>query len=184
MILECNYDNTVKVLELMNESKLASLDIVEKDNSRVINYSLISDFSEPMQVKIRDIMTKSLPEILGLIKILNRFLENMALNQVNTFYVKYNAVSVRKCEIKYGYSFNNQNKISEDNSPICIKDCLEQISYAVTEIGAGRMKIPDIYTKEVYGRKKTYNPVTVDEIITALKNLLTEQEENNAIIPH
>ena len=109
MILEYNYDKGNTVLEYFKQSKLATLDIkTTKENGEtkfVMEYTFVEDYPEPRQNLIREVLANSLPERLQLANVLNQFIENQILDNVNDFTLRFNAVKVRKCEITYSSSY-------------------------------------------------------------------------------
>ena len=185
MLLEYNYDNGNKILEAFKNSELATLNIntvKTKDSDDkvkfVMEYTLIKDYPEERQAAIRDILANSLSERLQLVNVLNKFIENQILDNVNSFNVKFNTVKVRKCEIFYSFSFGNKVGISSNQGETSnIKDlitCLEKFDHIATEMGIANQSTENIYRKEGTGRSKKYVPLTFKEVNDILRQSLGE----------
>lgn len=179
MLLEYSYDKANTVLNYFKNSELATLDIRtikgEKDDEPkfVMEYTLIKDYSEPKQNLIRKILSDSLPERLRLTDILNQFIENQILKNVNEFSLKFNAVNVRKCEIVYSYSYKQSSKNRDLIKELT--ECLEQYDSIVTEMGIADQTVANVYRREGSGRNKKNIPLTIKEIGNILRQSLSEE---------
>ena len=185
MLLEYNYDNGHKILEAFKNSELATLNIStvkEKDSNDkvrfVMEYTLIKDYPEERQAAIRDILANSLSERLQLVNILNKFIENQILDNVNNFSLKFNTVKVRKCEIFYSFSFGSKVGIgSNQGETSSLKDlttCLEKFDHIIIDMGIANQSTDSIYRREGTGRSKKYIPLTFKEVSDILRQSLVE----------
>lgn len=176
MILEYDYDKGNTILEYFKKSKLATLEIkTVKQNEEikfVMEYTFIKDYPEVRQALIREALSNSLSERLQLATILNQFIENQTLNNVNEFSLKFNAVKVRKCEISYSSSYKQAPK--NISSLEDLAKCLERFDYITTEMGIGSQTTSNIYKKEGSGRNKKYIPLTIKDISNTLRQSLME----------
>ena len=176
MILEYNYDKGNFVLDLLKKSEIATLTISENKTEDgiiryVMDYTLVSDYPEPKQNVIRKALSESLPERLQLVSVLNTFIEQQILNNVNSFSLKFNALNVRKCQISYSYSYKSQ---VEDVSllPELIKT-LERYEYIATKMGVMDQET-NVFRKEGGGKSKKYTPLTIGEVSKILRQSLME----------
>lgn len=177
MILEYSYDKANEIIELFKNSELASLSITTfKDANKprfAMEYTLVKDYPESKQVMIRKVLESSLVERLQLANVLNQFLENQILDNVNNFTLKFNAVNVRKCEMTYSSSYKNAPKKS--GSIVDIQKSLEQLDRTIVEMGISDQATIDIFKKEGSGRSKKFVPLTIREVIQTLRASLTEE---------
>lgn len=181
MILEYSYDKINMVLDYFKQSKLATLDIrtikekrIDGETKFVMEYTFVEDYPEPRQSLIREVLADSLPERLQLTNVLNQFIENQILDNVNEFSLKFNAVKVRKCEIIYSSSYKQvitegKNNIKE------LEKCLEKLDRIITDMGVGDNTTANIYRKEGNGRNKKYIPLTVKDVSNTLRKSLVEE---------
>lgn len=179
MLLEYSYDKANDILEMFKQSELASLTISkgEKDESGVstfvMEYTLIKDYPEPKQNMIKAVLTDSLPERLQLSSILNQFIENQILDNVNDFSLKFNAVNVRKCEINYSSSYKQQvENVSLINQ---LLNCIERYNTIITKMGIADQTSKNIYRKEGGNRQKKYTLLTMKDIGDTLRDSLREE---------
>lgn len=176
MILEYNYDNGNKILNLFKESKLATLDVkTVKDGDEikfVMEYTLVEDYPEARQELIKEVLAESLSERLQLANVLNKFIENQAIDNVNNFVLKFNTVKVRKCEISYSSSYKQQ--IKETSSVEELMKCLEKLDHIIVEMGISNQEIPGLFMKDGKGKSKKYVPLTIKDMEFTLRQLLTE----------
>jgi hypothetical protein len=180
MILEYNYDNGNLVLDLFKKAALATLEIktvTDCDDTRfVMEYTLIEDYPELRQEMIRQALSESLNERLQLSNVLNQFMENAILDNVKAFYLNFNAVKVRKCQIRYSSSYGTNAKAAAPKSNIVnLEQCLEQFDRIVIDMGAGAQTVPGIFKREGSGRNKKYVPLTISDLAAALRHALTEE---------
>ena len=149
MILEYNYDNGISVLEHIKKSELVTLTIKQvKDSNQkfVISYTLINDYPEKSQNIIREVLSNSLEDRLQLINILNQFIENQSLGNVNDFSLNFNSLSSKKkCEIFYSSSYKTVKQ--KDNSIQELIQCLENYDCIVTKMGIHSQEVPKIFKK-------------------------------------
>lgn len=177
MILEYSYDNGMKVLDLFKRSALATLSIKtvkeeDKGPKFIMEYTCIEDYSEIIQSKIHKALDASLSERLNLVNILNRFIEKAILGEIKSFTFNFNAVNVRKCQISYASSFSG-GETSKPSIEDLIK-CLEQLEHIVVDMGIHDQAIPGMFKKEGNGKSKKYTQLTVQEISSGLRKVLTE----------
>lgn len=176
MILEYSYDKANTVLDYFKQSKLATLDIRTVDERGetkfVMEYTLIEEYPEERQRLIKEVLANSLPERLQLTNMLNQFIENQILNNVNSFTLKFNAVKVRKCEIKYSSSYK-QTVVNENLTRELI-ECLERYDNIITKMGISDQPTANIYRKEGQGRSKKYVPLTIKDVANTLRRSLKE----------
>lgn len=182
MILEYSYDKGNQILDYFKQSKLASLDIktVKEDGETkfVMEYTLVEDYPEPRQTLIREVLADSLPERLQLANVLNQFIENQILNNVNNFSLKFNAVKVRKCEISYSSSYKQAAVTTKSAGSYTVADlekCLESLDRIITEMGVADQQTANIYKREGTGRNKKYIPLTIQQVATTLRQSLVEE---------
>lgn len=173
MILKYNYDAANTVLELLKDSKLASLTVVKHGEDYVMEYTLIEDYSEAKQVFIRNNLANALPERLKVTELMNQFIEHQTLGLVNTFALKFDSVNKRKCEIQFSVSFAKQkNEIVKHDEPIVqIKSCFEQLDNILVQIGANDQLV-NVYRKDGTGRNKKYNQLTLRGVINEMRKSL------------
>lgn len=181
MILEYNYDKGNEILDYFKQSKLASLDIKtvkerkpDGETKFVMEYTLVEDYPEPRQSLIREVLADSLPERLQLTNVLNQFIENQILNNVNDFSLKFNAVKVRKCEITYSSSYKQSVVKSESSTEELVK-CLEKLDRIITNMGITDQPTANIFRREGTGRNKKHIPLTIGEVATTLRQSLMEE---------
>ena len=197
MILEYNYDKGNEILDYFKQSKLASLDIKtvkerkpDGETKFVMEYTLVEDYPEPRQSLIREVLADSLPERLQLTNVLNQFIENQILNNVNDFSLKFNAVAltspvprmngefnavkVRKCEITYSSSYKQSVAKSESSTEELVK-CLEKLDRIITNMGITDQPTANIFRREGTGRNKKHIPLTIGEVATTLRQSLMEE---------
>lgn len=176
MILEYNYDKGNTVLEYFKQSKLATLDIkTTKENGEikfVMEYTFVEDYPEPRQNLIREVLANSLPERLQLANVLNQFIENQILDNVNDFTLRFNAVKVRKCEITYSSSY--KQAVKDTNLTQELIKCLERYDRIVTEMGIADQVTANIFKREGGGRNKKYVPLTIQDVGNTLRQSLME----------
>lgn len=182
MILEYSYDKGNLILDYFKQSKLASLDIktVKEDGETkfVMEYTLVEDYPEPRQTLIREVLADSLPERLQLANVLNQFIENQILNNVNDFSLKFNAVKVRKCEMNYSSSYKQAAVTAKSAGSYTVADlekCLENLDRIVTEMGIADQATANIFKREGTGRNKKYIPLTIKEVASTLRQSLVEE---------
>lgn len=177
MILEYNYDNGNKILDLFKESKLATLDIkTVRDNEEtkfVMEYSLIEDYPETRQDIIRKVLNDSLSERLQLVNVLNKFIENQILDNVIDFSLKFNTVKVSKCEIAYSYSYK-QSATTSVSSIAELTKCLEKYDRLVTEMGIADQVTP-VFKRDGNGKSKKYSQLTIGEISDVLRQAIEDK---------
>lgn len=173
MILEYSYDKANQVLELLKESKLASLTVTKAEDTYVMEYTLISDYPEQKQSLIRKVLSEALPQRLKLVNLMNQFVENMILDLVDDFSIKFNAVNVRQCEFKYAYGFKNDANQPAEVPVQTIETCLEQLENTITKMGAAEQQVP-VYRREGTGRNKKYIQLTMQEFIATIRQSLEE----------
>lgn len=179
MILEYNYDKGNIVLEHFRKAELATLDIrkaLDADESVkfVMEYTFVKDYPEPKQNLIREVLSNSLSERLQLVNILNQFIENQILDNVQDFSLRFNVVNVRKCEITYSSSYKQTTKKTVNLIDEFVK-CLEQYDHIVTEMGVANQVAANIFRKEGSGRNKKYVPLTIKDIGNTLRKSLMEE---------
>lgn len=173
MILEYSYDNGNKILDLFKESKLATLDIktVHNDNETkfVMEYTLVEDYQK--QSLIRKVLDDSLAERLQLVNVLNQFIENQILENVNDFSLKFNTVKVNKCEIVYSFSYKHSSK---SVNPIAkLTKCLEEYDRLILEMGITDQATP-VFKKVGSGKNKKYTQLTIGEISDVLRQAIED----------
>lgn len=177
MILEYNYDNGNKVLDLFKESKLATLNIktIRNDDETkfVMEYTLIEDYSSKLQEAIRKVLDSSLAERLQLVGVLNDFIENQILNNVIDFSLKFNTVHVNKCEISYSFS-HKQAVENNNNSVLELVKCLEQYDRLITKMGIADQEVPGIFKRTGSGKSKKYTQLTIGTISDALRQAIED----------
>lgn len=179
MILEYSYDKANMVLDYFKQSKIASLDIKTVKERRpdgetafVMEYTLVEDYPEPRQSLIREVLQNSLQERLQLANVLNQFIENQILDNVNDFSLKFNAVKVRKCEIAYSSSY--KQAVKDTNLTDELVKCLERFDRIVTEMGIADHETANVFRREGSGRNKKYVALTIKEVGDTLRQSLTE----------
>lgn len=176
MILEYNYDNGNKILDLFKESKLATLDIKPiQDGENVkfaIEYTLIEDYPEARQELIKKVLNDSLSERLQLVNVLNKFIENQILKNVKSFCLKFNTVKVNKCEISYSASYKQS---LQTVSPIAkLTQCLEEYDRLVIEMGIADQVTP-VFKRDGGGKSKKYSQLTIGEISDVLRQAIEDR---------
>lgn len=176
MLLEYNYDKGNLVLEMLKKSEIATLNISkaetdDKAGKYIIDYTFISDYPESKQDTIRKALSDSLPERLRIVNVLNGFIEQQILNNVNNFSLKFNAVNVRKCQISYQTSY----KSSEGSINLLpeLINALEKYEYIATKMGIMDQKT-NVYRKEAGSKGKKYTPLTIGEVSKTLRQSLME----------
>jgi len=176
MLLEYNYDKGNLVLEMLKKSEIATLTISQVetgDNTSafVMDYTLVSDYPEPKQNVIRKALAESLPERLQIVNVLNGFVEQQILNNVNSFSLKFNSVNVRKCQISYQTSY----KSSEGSLNLLpeLINVLERYEHIATKMGIMDQQT-NVFRKEAGGKGKKYTPLTIGEVSKALRQSLME----------
>lgn len=179
MLLEYNYDKGNLVLEMLKKSEIATLTISQVetgDNTSafVMDYTLVSDYPEPKQNVIRKALAESLPERLQMVNVLNGFIEQQILNNVNSFSLKFNSVNVRKCQISYQTSYKS-SKSSESNLNLLpeLINVLERYEHIATKMGIMDQQT-NVFKKEAGGKGKKYTPLTIGEVSKALRQSLME----------
>lgn len=182
MILEYSYDKGNQILDYFKQSKLASLDIKtikeDGDTKFVMEFTLVEDYPEPRQTLIKEVLADSLPERLQLTSVLNQFIENQILNNVNSFSLKFNTVKVRKCEINYSSSYKQATVTTKSTDSYTIADlnkCLESFDRIVTRMGIADQPTANVFRREGTGRNRKYVPLTMQEIATTLRQSLVEE---------
>ena len=177
MIYEYDYDKGNIVLDHFKKSELATLEIkTVKENEEtkfVMDYTFVKDYTEQRQNTIREALTNSLSERLRLANILNQFIENQVLDNVIDFSLKFNAVSVRKCEITYSSSYKQTPK--DTNLLNELKKCLERYDHIITEMGIASQAVMNVYKKEGSGRNRKYIPLNIKDIGDILRQSLAEE---------
>lgn len=173
MILEYSYDKANRILDLFKESKIATLEIkktgAEDDATYVMEYTVLTDYTEPKQVRIKEALSESLPERLKLTTILTTFVENQILDNVKDFGFKFNAVNARKCEVSYFATYKNQ--VVEENCLVKqLERCLERYDYIITKMGATDQQT-ELFKKEP-GKGKKYSQLTLGEVGLELRQAL------------
>ena len=173
MILEYNYDNGMSILEYIKKSELVTLTIKQtKDSNQkfVMSYTLISDYSEKSQDIIKEVLSNSLEDRLQLINILNQFIENQSLGNVNSFCLDFNSLSSKKkCEIYYSSSYKTNEQ--KDNPIQELIQCLENYDSIVTKMGIHSQEVPKVF-KKCNGKGKKFAPVTFKELGDILRTSL------------
>lgn len=181
MILEYSYDNINHVLDLFKQSALATLDIktvTEKNNNPrfVMEYTLVNDYNEARQDLIRKVLVESLNERLQLTNILNQFIENVIQNNVKSFTLSFNAVQVRKCQIRYSSSFGTVgNTVTPQSNIAKLTQCLEQFDRIIVDMGVATQTIPGVFKKDGAGKSKKHVALTIQELSDVLRHALTEE---------
>ena len=178
MMLEYNYDNGIAILDHFKKSELATLyikTIKTMDKSKfVMEYTLVNDYPEHAQEKIKLILSNSLSDRLQLINVLEQFIENVTLNNVNNFSLRFNALVRKKCELNYSFSYKVNKDSKHAYSINDLIECLETYDRIVTEMGIHSQEIPKVFKKNS-GKNKKLTPVTIKEIGDILrKSLLGE----------
>jgi hypothetical protein len=180
MILEYSYDNGNMILDYFKQSKLATLDIKtvrerrpDGDVKFVMEYTLVEEYPELRQELIKEVLADSLPERLQLANVLNKFIENQILDNVNDFSLKFNAVQVRKCEITYSSSY--KQAVKDTNLTQELIKCLEKYDRIVTEMGIADQPTKNLFKREGSGRNKKYTLATIQEVGNALRQSLMEE---------
>lgn len=170
MILEYNYDAANTVLNLLKESKLASLTVAKHEDTYAMDYTLIEDYPEAKQVFIRKNLAEALPERLKVVELMNQFIENQILGSVNNFSLSFDAVNKRKCQIHYSVSFGTSAE--QHKEPVVqMQKCFEQLETIVLNLGAGNQLI-NMYRKEGSGRNKKYSQLTLQGVICEIRKSL------------
>lgn len=162
MILEYNYEKALHVLELLKESKIASLDIVTKENNVIImEYKLIEEFPEHTQRQIRRTLADAMPRRLRLIELFNNIIVTKAAGKDIQITLHLNALGVRKCKIDYHWT-GDLLKSSDEDSLTALRACLERVDSILINMGISSQKI-NAYTREGGGRQKKYTQLTLKD---------------------
>lgn len=184
MILEYNYDKAMSILELFKNGEIAYLSIKQQeipdDNPKfIMEYILIKDYPEDKQNCIRVALSNSLQLRLNIVNLLNSFIENQIVNNVDVFNLTFNAVNVSKCNINYTLTY--KSKFVYDciaNNSTCnhtdLVDCLDKLDSIINKMKVSNTKIDNIFKREGTGRNKKYTQLTVADTVSLLKELLTE----------
>ena len=181
MILEYSYDKGNFILDLFQKAELATLEIktlkekgIDGETMFVMEYTLVEDYQEPRRKMIKEVLSESLAERLQIVTLLNQFIENQIQNNVNNFYLKFNAVKVKRCEISYSSSYK-QAQPQKINLLKELIGCLEKYDRIITEMGISNQTTANLYRKEGSGRSKKYIPLTIKDVGNILRHSLMEE---------
>lgn len=178
MILEYSYDKAVKVLEYFKNGDIAYLSIQpqvkgsEGESTFAMEYTLITDYPEPKQNLIRTTLSNSLPLRLDIVSLLNKFIENKTIDNIDEFYLTFNAVNVQKCDIDYRLTCKSKvNDVCKHNE---LANCLDRLDSIITKMGVSDTKVENVYCKEGGSRSKKYTQLTISDISKVLREMLSE----------
>lgn len=174
MLLEYSYDNATKVLELMQNSAVASLRITEQDNVCVLEYTLVKDYSEAQQNVIRRTLAESMPKRLALISLLHDFIVTKSAGKDIHLNLVFDAVSVKQCEVVYSLHGHPLLREVEENNVEELRRCLERYDDLILRMGIANQKIPNVYRKEGSGKSKKTTQLTLRDFCTLLREALRE----------
>ena len=176
MILEYNYDKANEVLELFKNSKLATLNIQPQNTEHgvvyLMEYTLIENYVDTKQEKMRQVINESLPERLRIAELINDFIEHQAIGNVREFNLFYNIVDTNKCEVSYTASFGQEyNNVSDIKQ---LQKCLEWYDTIITKIGVGDLTIPNV-VKTNGKNRKNITPITLKDFAGIIRHTLSKE---------
>lgn len=174
MLLEYNYDRAMKVLELMKNAEIASLHIVEKEGKCIMEYTLVKDYGESQQATIRKALIASITKRLALLSLFNDFIVTKSAGKDIHLKLKFNAVNVKQCEIVYALNGHPLIRCSEQNNVTEMQRCLEQCDKLLVNMGVGGQVVDGVYRKEGTGRNKKTTPLTMQDLVTLLRQAFQE----------
>lgn len=179
MILEYTYDNAMEVLKAFQESTIATLNIktVKEDNEKVyfiMEYTTLDSYDKITQSRALKVLQDSLKERLKAVNVLNRFIENEILGNVISFNFDFSVINTRKCRILYSSSFNKTATTSA-HSVSDLMQWLEKFDRIVLDMGIHNQEVPGMFKREGTGKSKKYSQLTIGEINSGLRKLLTEE---------
>lgn len=177
MLLEFSYENANKVLSLFNEGNIAQLHIgsvvVDGKTRFVLNYIPMDSLdTHSKSVAMRALNNpNSYMSRMRVTEMLNKFIENMATNTVTRFELEFSVIERATVLLNTQVQFAKEANTVTDTS---IEDCLKTLEDIVTKLGISSMKVNEVFKKEGNGKSKKSVPMSVSEIVDALKIVMTK----------
>lgn len=172
MLLEYDYDNGMKVLDLLKKNKIATLSITEQGNTQLIEYTLLNDYEPDIQKRIKTTLTNSVNVRLSTISLLDNFIVSKA--EWKDTKIKLYFSALKKPVADLAYWLNGDPLIAEsmrDNYSKARKT-LERLHKLSIELGIVNVPLGDVYRKEKNGRNKKYIPLTVNDFIQVMRKAI------------
>lgn len=177
MLLEFTHENAMKVLELFNEGNIAQLNVQAlptESGSRFVFDYVTMDSLDPHN-KATAMKTLHHPSSymtrMRVTEMLNQFIENMATNTVTRFRLEFSVIGRGVAMLNTQVQFAKEANTVTDKS---IEDCLKDLDAIVTKMGIGPVKVDGVFRREGTGKGKKNVPLSVSEIVDALKVILGE----------
>lgn len=176
MIVEYSYDNAMEVLDLLKQSQIATLEVRNVEGTGyVMEYTTLSEYSDELQTRISRTLRNGLAQRINLMNVFNQFIEKEALNEVKVFSVSMDANrDVIKCTLTHSFT---GTPITPASSVVTLKESLEKISVAVTNMGATDLQTA-AYKREGTGRNRKYVQLTLGDLVSIIREALKDEVEN------
>jgi len=173
MIVEYNYDEGMKVLDLLKKSELATLEVQKGETDGfVMEYTTISEYDKATQCGIRKTLSNALPKRVRLMNLFNQFIEKEALGEVDVFSVSMNANrDTLKCTISSSFG---GHPITPASSVETLQDSLEKFTVALTNMGSTDLLTP-AYKREGSGRNRKYVQLTLGDLVDIIRTAMNSE---------
>lgn len=172
MILEYSYEKAVKVLELLKESKIATLEMHESEGKTAMEYTLVSEYPIHVQAQITRVFNESLPKRVRFIEMFNDIIVTKAAGEKVKVDIHMNAVHVRNLDLTYE-CIGTLIKRGEEDNLVALRVHLKGVDDALTAMGISSQKI-NAYHREGGGRQKKYTQLTLGELSSIIEKALEE----------
>ena len=169
MLLEYSYDNATKVLELLKRNEVVTLSIAEQMDTLVIEYTLLSDYPETKQNRIKKVLENSMTKRLSLITLLDSFIITKSEGKDTRLKLNFNALHFPVAELAYrlvGHPLITEQM--HDNYGDMQK-ALERVEKLSVELGIINTPLGNVFRKEGSGRNKKQIPLTVNDFIQVMR---------------
>lgn len=169
MLLEYSYDNGMKVLDLLKQNKIVTLIIHEQLDTLMIEYTLISDYPEAKQNRIRKVLENSMAKRFSLITLLDSFIITKSEGKNTRLKLSFNALHFPIAELTYWLTGHPLIVEQMHDNYSDMRQALERVEKLSIELGIINTPLGNVFRKEGTGRNKKQIPLTVNDFIHVMR---------------